>query len=294
MPFRSFLCAAFLLVCAPFALGKPVVATTFTIIADMARQVAGEHAEVVSITKPGAEIHHYEPTPRDLLRAQKADLILWNGLNLELWFARFFEQLRDVPSVVVSDGITPLPISGGEYAGKPNPHAWMSLHNAQIYIDNIAKALSDIDPDNAAAYAANAAAYKTQLQDLRAQLLKKVQTIPTEQRWLVSSEGAFSYLAADLGFREAFVWPINADQQGTPQQIRAVIEIVRTHHIPVVFSESTVSDKTARQLARESGARYGGVLYVDSLSAADGPVPSFLALLQVTTDTILAGFTANE
>lgn len=277
--------------CSPFAAAaeKPVVVTTFTIIADMARNVAGEYAEVVSITKPGAEIHYYEPTPKDLTRAQQADLILWNGLNLETWFERFFSNLKDVPSVVVSEGITPIAISGGEYDGKPNPHAWMSISNTMIYIDNIEKALTGIDPANAAHYAQNANAYKEKLKALEGAIRTRMATLPDNQRWLVSSEGAFSYLAQDLGLREAYLWPINAEQQGTPQQIRALIETIRRENIPVLFSESTVSDQPAKQVAQESGARYGGVLYVDSLSAADGPVPTFLDLLQVTTDTLLKG-----
>lgn len=289
---RIFLTVA-LAACVPFAAAadkKPVVATTFTIIADMAQNVAGDHAEVVSITKPGAEIHYYEPTPQDLISAQKADLILWNGLNLETWFERFFANIKDVPSAVVTEGIELLSIHGGEYDGKPNPHAWMSVSNAHIYVDNITKALSGVDPQNAAEYQKNADAYKTKLNAMGDEIKTRVAVIPEDQRWLVSSEGAFSYLAKDIGFREAFLWPINAEQQGTPQQIRALIETVKAEKIPVVFSESTVSDQPAKQVAQESGARYGGVLYVDSLSAADGPVPTFLDLLKVTTDTLLKGF----
>lgn len=290
---RRFFLTVALAACAPFASAadkKPVVATTFTIIADMAQNVAGDHAEVVSITKPGAEIHYYEPTPQDLINAQKADLILWNGLNLETWFERFFANIKDVPSAVVTDGIEPLSIHGGEYDGKPNPHAWMSVSNARIYVDNIAKALVKVDPENAAQYQANADAYKAKLDAMGEDIKVRVTAIPEGQRWLVSSEGAFSYLAKDIGFREAFLWPINAEQQGTPQQIRALIETVKAEKIPVVFSESTVSDQPAKQVAAESGARYGGVLYVDSLSAADGPVPTFLDLLKVTTETLLKGF----
>lgn len=290
---RRFFLTVALAACVPFAAAadkKPVVATTFTIIADMAQNVAGDHADVVSITKPGAEIHYYEPTPQDLINAQKADLILWNGLNLETWFERFFANIKDVPSAVVTDGIEPLSIHGGEYDGKPNPHAWMSVSNARIYVDNIAKALIKVDPENAAQYQANADAYKAKLDAMGEDIKVRVTAIPEGQRWLVSSEGAFSYLAKDIGFREAFLWPINAEQQGTPQQIRALIETVKAEKIPVVFSESTVSDQPAKQVAAESGARYGGVLYVDSLSAADGPVPTFLDLLKVTTETLLKGF----
>ncbi|MGO4851391.1 metal ABC transporter substrate-binding protein [Phaeovulum sp. W22_SRMD_FR3] len=268
---------------------KLKVVTTFTVIADMAQNVAGDAAEVVSITRPGAEIHGYEPTPRDLVRAQGADLILWNGLNLERWFEQFFGNLRDVPAATISDGVEPMAISGGEYDGKPNPHAWMALDSARIYIDNIRDALSKADPENAATYAANATAYQAQLEAVIGPLRDAARALPEERRWLVTSEGAFSYLARDFGLHEVYLWPINADAQGTPQQVRAVIDAVRDHKIPAVFSESTVSDKPARQVARETGAAYGGVLYVDSTSEADGPVPSYLDLLRVTAETILKG-----
>ncbi|TWI38067.1 metal ABC transporter substrate-binding protein [Paracoccus sulfuroxidans] len=265
------------------------VATTFTIIADMARNVAGDKAEVVSITKPGAEIHNYEPTPSDLIGARDADLILRNGLNLELWFEQFLRNLGDIPSVTVSEGVEPMSISGGSYEGKPNPHAWMSLQSAGIYVDNIARALSEHDPENAATYQANAEAYKQQLSDAISPLREKALALPEDRRWLVTSEGAFSYLARDFGLNEMYLWPINADAQGTPQQVRRVVDAIRAHHIPVVFSESTVSDRPARQIAAETGAAYGGVLYVDSLSEADGPVPTYLDLLRVTSETILEG-----
>ena len=266
------------------------VITTFTIIADIAQNVAGDAAVVESITKAGAEIHDYQPTPRDIVRAQDADLVLWNGMNLERWFEKFFENIKDVPGVVVSEGVEPMGINEGPYTGKPNPHAWMSPANALIYVENIRKALSENDPANAATYDANAAAYAAEINALDAPLRQRLSSIPEEQRWLVTSEGAFSYLARDYGMRELYLWPINADQQGTPQQVRKVIDDVRANAIPVVFSESTVSDKPAKQVAKETGAAYGGVLYVDSLSEANGPTPTFLRLLDVTVDTIAKGF----
>ncbi|WP_269216676.1 metal ABC transporter substrate-binding protein [Pseudomonas sp. PLB05] len=277
-------------------LGNPVqaaepfkVVTTFTVIADMARNVAGDAAQVESITKPGAEIHNYQPTPGDLLKARDAQLVLWNGLNLELWFERFFSRMKDVPSAVVSQGVAPIAIAQGPYAGKPNPHAWMSPQAALVYVDNIRDALVQHDPANAETYRRNAEAYKTRITTTLDPLRQQLQGIPEQRRWLVSSEGAFSYLARDLGLKELYLWPINADAQGTPQQVRRVIETVRAERIPAVFSESTVSAAAAEQVARESGARYGGVLYVDSLSAADGPVPTYLDLLRVTTETLVKG-----
>lgn len=263
--------------------------TTFTVIADMAKNVAGDAAIVESITRPGAEIHNYAPTPGDIQRAQGAKLILWNGLNLELWFEKFFQNLHDVPSAVVSQGVEPMGITEGPYTGKPNPHAWMSPKNALIYVDNIRDAFIKNDPANADTYRANAEAYKQKIEATIAPIRQKLEEIPQDKRWLVSSEGAFSYLARDFGMQELYLWPINADQQGTPQQVRKVIDAVKANGIVAVFSESTVSDKPARQVARETGAHYGGVLYVDSLSEADGPVPTYIDLLRVSSDTLRQG-----
>jgi manganese/iron transport system substrate-binding protein len=268
---------------------KMKVVTTFTVLADMAANVAGDAANVVSITKPGAEIHGYEPTPQDIVRAYDADLILWNGMNLELWFEQFLTNMKDVPSATLTDGIDPIPIASGSYEGKPNPHAWMGLDNALIYIDNIVAAFTEHDPENASIYAANADAYKAKLQATIEPLRAEIAKIPEDRRWLVTCEGAFSYLARDFGMKELYLWPMNADQVGTPQQVRSVIDGVREHNIPVVFCESTVNTAPAEQVARETGVSYGGVLYVDSLSEPDGEVPTYLDLLRITSSTVANG-----
>jgi len=292
---RSILSVAFAVgLAAPVAAEKLKVVTTFTVLADMARNVAGDAAEVVSVTKPGAEIHGYQPTPRDIVRASDADLILWNGMNLELWFEQFLGNLRDVPSATLTDGIEPISIVEGSYQGLPNPHAWMGLDNALIYIGNIADAMAAEDPDNAVTYRENAEAYKAQMRETIEPLRAALSELPEDKRWLVTCEGAFSYLAKDLGLKELYLWPMNADQVGTPQQVRKVIDGVRDNDIKAVFCESTVSDAPAKQVARETGAAYGGVLYVDSLSTADGPVPTYLELLTVTSETIVNALTKDE
>lgn len=272
-----------------FAESRMKVVTTFTVLADMAANVAGDAADVVSITKPGAEIHGYEPTPQDIVRAYDADLILWNGMNLELWFEQFLTNMKDVPSATLTDGIDPISISSGSYEGRPNPHAWMGLDNALIYIDNIVTAFVAQDPNNAETYMANAEAYKEELRVTIEPLRAAIAEIPEDRRWLVTCEGAFSYLARDFGMKELYLWPMNADQVGTPQQVRAVIDGVRDNDIPVVFCESTVNTAPAEQVARETGVAYGGVLYVDSLSEPDGEVPTYLDLLRVTSRTVADG-----
>ncbi|WP_336991702.1 metal ABC transporter substrate-binding protein [Leucobacter sp. VD1] len=272
--------------------GRPVVLTTFTVLADMARNVAGDHLRVESITKPGAEIHGYEPTPSDVRRAADAELILNNGLGLEAWFEQFVADL-DVPRAVVSDGIEAIPIAGDAHHGLPNPHAWMSPRSAQLYIDNIVTAFSALDPQHADDYAANGQAYQTELQSVHDELTAQLAELPEQQRALVTCEGAFSYLARDTGLTERYIWAVNAEQQATPRQIAGTIDFVRDNNVPAVFCESTVSDKPMRQVVESTDAVFGGVLYVDSLSDAGGPVPSYLALIRHDANLIAEALTGS-
>lgn len=288
--------AALVAACSPVGRDEtarlPVVLTTFTVLADIAANVAGEHLVVESITKPGAEIHGYEPTPGDIKKAAKADLILDNGLNLEAWFAQFVEGL-DVPHVLVSDGVRTLNIAEGAYAGIPNPHAWMSPLNVQIYADNMAAAFAELDPAHAQDYRANAAKYRTQLQEVHDDLVGQLDALPATQRALVTCEGAFSYLTRDAGLTEKYIWAVNAEQQATPQQIVSAIEFVKANDVPAVFCESTVSDAPMQRVVEATNARFGGALFVDSLSEADGPVPTYLELIRHDASMIVAGLTAD-
>jgi manganese transport system substrate-binding protein len=288
--------AVVLTACGPAAreeFDRPVVLTTFTVLADIASNVAGEHLIVESITKPGAEIHGYEPTPGDIKKAARANLILDNGLHLEAWFARFVDGI-DVPHVVVSDGIDPVDIAGDAYAGMPNPHAWMSPLNVGIYAENMAEAFAELDPEHAPDYRAFAAAYREQLQQVQHELVDKLAAVPPPQRALVTCEGAFSYLARDAGLVEKYIWPVNAEQQATPQRIAAVIAFVNDNDVPAVFCESTVSDAAMQRVVESTGARFGGVLFVDSLSEVDGPVPTYLDLIRHDAATIVAGLSGSH
>ncbi|MDA2814291.1 metal ABC transporter substrate-binding protein [Nocardiopsis sp. RSe5-2] len=272
--------------------GRPKVLTTFTVIADMVRNVAGDHLQVESITRPGAEIHGYQPTPDDLVRAQDADLVLDNGLGLEGWFAQFTDRV-DAPTATLTEGVETIPIAAGEYEGRANPHAWMSPDNAAVYIANIRDALTELDPEHADDYAANARAYTDRVAEVGDYLQTELKDLPEGSRALVTCEGAFSYLARDTGLEEKYLWAVNADSQGTPQQIASAVEFVRDNDVPAVFCETTVNDKAQRQVARESGARFAGELYVDSLSRPGGPVPTYLDLLGHDAQTIVEGLTGE-
>ena len=268
---------------------KKVILTTFTVLADMARNVAGDKAIVQSLTKPGAEIHGYEPTPSDIVKAQDADLILDNGLGLERWAQKFYGNLKDVPHVTLSKGITPIDISEDAYAGKPNPHAWMSPKLALKYVENIRDALVNLDPANAETYTANAQTYSAQIKQIDKKLQNTVQEIPANRRFMVTCEGAFSYLAKDYGLKEEYLWAVNAEKQATPQQIKKVINTVRKNQVPVVFCESTVSADAQKQVAKESNAEVGGVFYVDSLTDKDGVAPTYFKLLEYNINTLVSG-----
>ena len=272
-----------------FAEEKIKIVTTFTIIADITKNITGDAAEVLSITKPGAEIHGYQPTPKDIVKAYDADLTLWNGMNLELWFEQFFSNLNETTSITVSEGIDAINISEGDYQGLPNPHAWMGLNEALIYVDNIVNALSYYDKKNSELYFQNAAKYKEKIISTIEPLKESILQLPEKQRWLVTCEGAFSYLARDLSLKELFIWPMNADEVGTPKQIKKVIDRINENKIPIIFCESTVNQAPAKQIAKETGAKFGGILYVDSLSDKNGPVPTYLDLLKSTYNTVEKG-----
>jgi len=264
---------------------RPVVLTTFTVLADIAQNVAGDHLRVESITKYGAEIHGYEPTPDDLRRAADADLILDNGLNLEAWFAQFVGDVH-APHVNVSQGVEVINIASEEASGHPNPHAWMSPLNVQIYVRNMARAFAELDPGHAEDYHANAERYQRQLQQVHDDLVADVARMPASSRALVTCEGAFSYLARDAGLSEQYLWAVNSESQATPRKVAAAIDYVREHHVPAVFCESTVSDAAMQRVVESTGAVFGGKLYVDSLSEPGGPVPTYLDLITYDTQTI--------
>jgi len=266
---------------------RPLVVTTFTVIADMVEQVGGDRVRVESITRVGSEIHGYEPTPGDLLRADGADLIIDNGLGLEAWFEQFLSNI-DVPRVVASEGIEPIAITGSE-RNAPNPHAWMSPLAAERYITNIRDALIELDPAGKTEFTQRADDYIAELRLVADELRAAVEQLPDSRRALVTCEGAFSYLARDLGLDEAYIWPVNAEQQATPQRVAATIDFVRERDVPAVFCETTVASDPMEQVSESTGAPLAGLLFVDSLSEPDGPVPDYLTLLRYDIDLIISG-----
>ncbi|WP_420099578.1 metal ABC transporter substrate-binding protein [Corynebacterium sp.] len=268
----------------------PEVLATFTILADMAQEVAGDALEVSSLTRPGAEIHGYDPTPGDIRTAAGAEVILSNGLGLENWVDKLTAD-SDATRVTVTEGIDPVPIDGTD---EPNPHAWMSPVLATVYVDNIVEALSDFQPADADTFRDNAEAYKRQLDEVQNDLTEGLSHLPESQRALQTCEGAFSYLTRDAGLAESYIWPVNSDAEITPDQIRTAASFVDDNDVPAVFCESTVDPGPKEQLIRDTGARDGGTLYVDSLTEAGGDAPTYLDLIRYDVDTIVAGMRGDS
>ncbi len=268
---------------------KPFVLTTFTILADLAKNVAGERIIVKSITKPGAEIHSYQFTPSDIVKTKGAELIIENGLGLEAWISQFTMSVGNIPKLKLTEGIKPLLIAEDVYAGKPNPHAWMSPKRAMGYVDKIADAFIKIDPDGVLEYRSNASAYKAKLELLDKELRNSLSSIPKERRFLVTCEGAFTYLARDYGMKEAYLWPVNAESQVTPRRMVSLIKKIKENNIPTIFCESTVSSEAQFEVAKSSGAAFGGTFYVDSLSGPNGPAPTYIDLLRHNVRLLIKG-----
>ena len=268
---------------------KIVALSTFTVIADMVGEVGGDKIESVSLTKTGVDIHAYEPTPGDLVRASRGDILFENGMNLELWADKLRANIPDMPSVIVSEGVNVLSIEEGSYEGKPNPHAWMSPQQGLIYVENIRKALVDLAPEYEEDFNANAKAYSDELRTVDISLSESLAKLPANNRFLVTCEGAFTYLTKDYGLEELYLWAINDESGGSPRQVAKVIDTVKKNQVPAVFCESTVEPKIQMEVVAATGAKFGGALYVDSLSHVDGPAPTYLILLQRTVDTIVDG-----
>lgn len=269
---------------------QPTVLATFTVLADIARNIAGEHLRVESLTKQGAEIHEYEPTPSDVKKAQDADLILANGMGLEGWLSQFTASSK-AQTVTLSQGVEPISIADGQARGQQNPHAWMSPSNAEIYVDNTVRALTELDPQHAQDFETNAAQYKRELREIQKELQGSLADLPEGHKTLVTCEGAFNYLAQDAGLGEDYLWAVNSDAQVSARTTAEVIDRVKEKQVPAVFCESTVNDSAMRQVVSDTGASFGGALYVDSLSDEGGDVPTYLDLLRYDVRLIAEGLT---
>ena len=271
---------------------KKLLLVSFTILEDIVRNIVGEDFRVQSITKPGMEVHGYQTTPSDLIKGSKAEVFISNGFGFELWAEKFVSNLS-VKRITISNKLKPLFISEDAYKGKPNPHAWISPKRGIIYVDVITNALSELKPQSKYIFKKNAEIYKSKLLEIDEDFSLFLNTLKKNQKFLVSCEGAFTYLTNDYGLKEGYLWPVNAESQITPRRMAKVINLVKTNDIPAVFCESTVSSESQLAVARETGAIFGGNFFVDSLSSKNGPASSYLELLNHNLNLIKQAYSSK-
>ena len=267
---------------------KEVILASFTVLADIIENVAKDEFVVKSITKPGVEVHGYQPTPSDLIKASKAFVFIDNGFGFELWAEKFVSNLQ-INRVTISNRLEPIFISEDFYKGKPNPHAWISPKRGMIYVDVIVDSLSELKPSEAESFKNNGQIYKNKIAKIDKDFSLFINNLEKNNRYLVTCEGAFSYLTNDYGLKEAYLWPVNAESQITPKRMARTISLVKNKNIPSVFCESTVSNESQMVVARATGAKFGGDLFVDSISQDNKSANTYLKMLQHNLTLIKKG-----
>ncbi|MEE4637652.1 MAG: zinc ABC transporter substrate-binding protein [Wenzhouxiangella sp.] len=262
---------------------RPTVVVTFSILEDLAATVAGEHAEVISLTPRGAEVHEYELRPADFRALERAELVFYNGLSLEQWMGQVRAVVADhvpVVGVAAQSGVETLPIVSGEYRGQADPHAWMDPRRAGEYARAMAQALARVMPEHAASFHANAESYRDELNQLYREMAEALDEIPPQRRILISSEAAFVYFAQAFGFSHDGIWGNNAETEGAPRQLMRIIDLIDQRRPPALFWESTVSSRTVEAVSADTGVPYYGPLYVDSLGEAGSVAGSYPGMMR--------------
>jgi manganese transport system substrate-binding protein len=267
---------------------EEVILASFTVLADIIKNVSKDEFIVRSIVKPGVEVHGYQPTPSDLVKASSAFVFVDNGFGFELWAEKFVSNLQ-VKKITVAKDLDPIFISEDFYKGKPNPHAWISPKRGMLYVDILVKSLSELRPSKRELFEENGKMYKDKLSKIDKEFSLFINNLNKDKRYLVSCEGAFSYLTNDYGLEEVYLWPVNAESQITPKRMARTISLVKNKNVPSVFCESTVSKESQMVVANETGANFGGNLFVDSLSDDSGPASSYIKMLEHNLNLIKKG-----
>ena len=268
---------------------RPTVVVTFSVLADFARELVDEDADVVSLVPRGAEVHEYELRPADFRALERADIVFYNGLTLEQWL----HQVRSVadeavPIIGVADasGIQTLPILSGEYQGQPDPHAWMDPARAGLYVRAMAERLAAVLPEQAADISDRAERYLSELSELQAAMVDSLSAISDDRRMLISSEAAFVYFAEAFDFFHEAIWGNNAETEGGPRQLMRVVDIIAERQPPALFWESTVSSRSVETISTETGVPYFGPLYVDSLGEPGSGADTYIGMMRTNVDVL--------
>ncbi len=279
------------------AIASPKVVATFSILGDLVAQVGGDDIHLVTLTPPGAEVHEWELTPNNFIALEDAELVFYNGYQLEQWMrqvhATVGNQAPLIPLAEASEYPT-LPIVTGDYSGEPDPHLWMDPRAAAAYVQVIAEALAELHPDAADNFHSRAEKAREMLAALHKEITETLADIPEEQRLLITSEAAFIYFADAYDFRHDGIWGTNAETEGSPQQMMRIIDLVNEMQPAALFWESTISDRYVSSIASDTGLAVAGPLYVDSLSEPDGEAADYVSLMRHNASLIRTALLGKE
>ena len=276
------------------------VVATNSILADMAKEIGKEHVIVHSIVPVGTDPHEHEVLPEDIKKASDADVILYNGLNLETgngWFMNLMETAKKVEGkdyFAVSKKVTPLYLAKGATKTQADPHAWLDLSNGMKYVEEITRILSEKDEDNQKEYEKNSKVYIEQLKKLDQQAKDSLGSIEEDKRLLVTSEGAFKYFSKAYDVPAAYIWEINTESQGTPEQMKTIINQVRDSNVPVLFVETSVDPRSMERVAKETGLTIYDKLYTDSIDKKGEKGDSYYKMMQWNIQTIHDGLSQEK
>ena len=272
------------------------VVATNSIIADITKNIAGDKINLHSIVPVGQDPHEYEPLPEDVKKTSKADLIFYNGINLETggnaWFTKLVENAQKKENkdyYAVSEGVDVIYLEGQNEKGKEDPHAWLNLENGIIYAQNIAKRLIEKDPDNKAIYEKNLKAYVEKLTALDKEAKEKFNNIPEEKKMIVTSEGCFKYFSKAYNVPSAYIWEINTEEEGTPDQIKSLVEKLRKTKVPSLFVESSVDDRPMKTVSKDTNIPIYAKIFTDSIAEKGEDGDSYYSMMKYNLDKISEG-----
>ena len=275
---------------------KLKVVATNSIIADITKNIAGDKIDLHSIVPVGQDPHEYEPLPDDIKKTTQADLIFYNGINLETggnaWFAKLVQNAKRVENkdyFAVSEGVEVIHLEGEGETGKEDPHAWLNLENGVIYAKNIAKHLIEKDPSNKDFYQKNLDDYVAKLEALDKEAKTKFDAIPEEKKMIVTSEGCFKYFSKAYNVPSAYIWEINTEQEGTPDQIRDLVKKLKGSKVPALFVESSVDDRPMKTISSETGIPIYAKIFTDSIAEEGQDGDSYYSMMKYNLDKISEG-----
>ncbi|MGB2991489.1 MAG: metal ABC transporter substrate-binding protein [Paenisporosarcina sp.] len=277
---------------------KIQVIATYSIVYDIVKNVGGDRVEIHTLAPVGSNPHEYDPLPKDVQLTTDADAVFYNGLNLEAgnsWFEKLLltanKGEKDSPVFQMSKGVEPKYLTTKGKESEEDPHAWLDIRNGIKYAENARDGLIKVDPEHADVYEKNAQAYIDKLETLHEESVSRYNEIPKEQRLLITSEGAFKYFSEAYDFEAAYIWEINSENQGSPEQVKSVVDFIRTKKDPVLFVETSIDPRSMETVSAETGVPIFGKVFTDSIGKPGEDGDTYIKMMEWNIDTIFNGLT---